>query len=285
MNRVEAVLGDIVTQPVDAVVNAASNAMRGGGGVDGAIHRAAGPSLLGECIERFPHGLRTGDAGWTGAGDLPARWVIHTVGPNYAAGQRDRALLTSAYVRSLQVADELGAFSVTFPLISAGVYGWPLGDAIELAVDALRRTPTSVERIALIALDRGVHDRIRAALAERPPTIGALFAPAPQQWGGRGDTYLWRRLGHLLSDELLPGTPAQVRDRVMTEFERMVGATPSPDAGWIYVADLDPGHGMSAGQVDLTWWYETGLPLLMHRADRGDDDRRFTPPPATPHPH
>src|SRR5215203_6765640 len=87
---ITAVRGDITEQDVDAIVNAANNRMRGGGGVDGAIHRAAGPALLRDCIARFPNGLATGDAGWTTAGNLPARWVIHTVGPNYNAGERDR---------------------------------------------------------------------------------------------------------------------------------------------------------------------------------------------------
>lgn len=90
MPTLTAVLGDITTQGVDAIVNAANRAMRGGGGVDGAIHRAGGPSVLEDCIARFPDGLATGDAGWTTAGALPSRWVIHTVGPNFAAGQRER---------------------------------------------------------------------------------------------------------------------------------------------------------------------------------------------------
>src|SRR5690349_21878551 len=114
---VEAVEGDITEQHVDAVVNAANRAMRGGAGVDGAIHRAGGPAVLRDCVERFPRGLATGDAGWTTAGDMPARWVIHTVGPNYRAGQTDPALLVSCYRRSLEVADELGARTVAFPLI------------------------------------------------------------------------------------------------------------------------------------------------------------------------
>ncbi|GAA4153991.1 hypothetical protein GCM10022286_01020 [Gryllotalpicola daejeonensis] len=97
MPELSAVLGDITEQRVDAIVNAANNRMRGGGGVDGAIHRAGGPAVLADCIARFPGGLATGDAGWTTAGELSARWVIHTVGPNWAAGQRDRALLESCY--------------------------------------------------------------------------------------------------------------------------------------------------------------------------------------------
>ncbi len=123
MAELIAVHGDITEQRVDAIVNAANNAMRGGGGVDGAIHRAGGPDILRDCIERFPDGLATGDAGWTTAGRLPAQWVIHTVGPNHAAGQRDRTLLVSCYRRALEVADELGVHSIAFPLISAGIYG------------------------------------------------------------------------------------------------------------------------------------------------------------------
>ena len=130
---VEVVRADITTLDVDAVVNAANAAMRGGGGVDGAIHAAGGPAILAECIERFPHGLPTGAAGWTTAGDLPARWVIHVVGPNWNAGQRDPALLTSCYDSALRVAAELGAASIAFPLVSAGIYGWPLDDAAAIA--------------------------------------------------------------------------------------------------------------------------------------------------------
>ena len=99
------VAGDITEQDVDAVVNAANRAMRGGGGVDGAIHRAGGPAVLEDCVKRFPHGLATGDAGWTTAGRMSARWVIHVVGPNYGRGERDRSLLVSCYARALAVAD------------------------------------------------------------------------------------------------------------------------------------------------------------------------------------
>jgi O-acetyl-ADP-ribose deacetylase (regulator of RNase III) len=161
---VTVVRGDITTQDVDAVVNAANNRMRGGGGVDGAIHRAGGPAVLEDCKRRFPDGLATGDAGWTTAGEMRARWVIHVVGPNYDAGQRDRALLTSCYSRALGVADDLGATSVAFPLVSAGVYGWPKSDAIDAAVSTLRSTPTSVSEARLVAFDAATYDAIKAAL-------------------------------------------------------------------------------------------------------------------------
>ena len=163
--RVTLVEGDITTQDVDAVVNAASRAMRGGAGVDGAIHRAGGPEVLEDCRRRFPRGLETGHAGWTTAGRMRARWVIHVVGPNWNRGERDRSLLTSCYAGALAVADELGVRSVAFPLISAGAYGWPRDDAVRAAVDTLRETPTEVEEARLVAFGRTVHDEIAAALA------------------------------------------------------------------------------------------------------------------------
>ena len=156
--------GDITRQDVDAVVNAANRAMRGGGGVDGAIHRAGGPAVLEDCVRRFPHGLGTGDAGWTTAGEMAARWVIHVVGPNYTAGERDRSLLTSCYANALAVADGLGARSVAFPLVSAGIYGWPRQDAIAAAVETLRATPTEVEDARLVAFGRAAYVEIAAAL-------------------------------------------------------------------------------------------------------------------------
>ena len=157
--------GDITQQAVDAVVNAANRAMRGGGGVDGAIHAAAGPRLLEECRRRFPDGLATGDAGWTDAFDLPARWVIHVVGPNHRAGETDRGLLTSCYRRALAVADELGARSVAFPLVSAGIYGWPKDDAVAAAVETLRAAPTEVDEARLVAFDRATYELVAERLA------------------------------------------------------------------------------------------------------------------------
>jgi O-acetyl-ADP-ribose deacetylase (regulator of RNase III) len=157
--------GDITEQRVDAVVNAANRAMRGGGGVDGAIHTAGGPAVLEDCVRRFPDGLMTGDAGWTTAGEMPARWVIHVVGPNYRAGETDRGLLTSCYARALEVADELGARTVAFPLVSAGIYGWPKDDAIAAAIETLRAADTSVEEARLVAFDGATYDAIRGALA------------------------------------------------------------------------------------------------------------------------
>jgi O-acetyl-ADP-ribose deacetylase (regulator of RNase III) len=162
--QITVVQGDITRQQVDAVVNAANRTMRGGGGVDGAIHAAGGPAVLEDCIARFPHGLSTGDAGWTTAGDLPARWVIHVVGPNHRAGQTDRSLLTSCYSRALEVADELGASTLAFPLISAGIYGWPKDDAIAAALETLAAAESAVAEARMVAYDHATYDAIRQSL-------------------------------------------------------------------------------------------------------------------------
>lgn len=152
--QIEALEGDITTQQVGAVVNAANSSLLGGGGVDGAIHAAAGPDLLAECralrADRLPNGLDVGDAVATGAGNLAAQWVIHTVGPNRHAGQTDPALLASCFTRSLEVAEELGAASVAFPAISAGVYGWEVDDVATIAIDALEDFRDRVESVRLV---------------------------------------------------------------------------------------------------------------------------------------
>ena len=163
--NITVVRGDITGQQVDAVVNAANRAMRGGGGVDGAIHRSGGPAIFEDCVARFPDGLATGQAGWTTAGNLPARWVIHVVGPNYTAGERDRGLLTSCYANALHVADDLGARTVAFPLVSAGIYGWPREDAVDAAIETLARTRTHVEEARMVAFSTDVYHLLTIAVS------------------------------------------------------------------------------------------------------------------------
>lgn len=159
MVRITAVEGDITQQHVDAVVNAANTAMRGGGGVDGAIHRAGGPEILADCEARFPHGLPTGSAGWTTAGRLPARYVIHVVGPNHRAGQTDPRLLESCYEDAMRIADELEVGTLALPAVSAGIYGWPLQDAARIAVESVGRMADEVSvqeaRFVLFGVETG----------------------------------------------------------------------------------------------------------------------------------
>jgi O-acetyl-ADP-ribose deacetylase len=171
--RLEAVAGDITAQDLDAIVNAANSTLLGGGGVDGAIHRAAGPRLLEECrrlrATTLPDGLPVGHAVATGAGDLPARWVIHTVGPNRYRGQDDPALLAACFSASLDVAVDVGARTVAFPAVSGGAYGWDLDVVAEVAVDGVRRWATSAARADEVDLVRFVLFGPSALAAFRRP--------------------------------------------------------------------------------------------------------------------
>lgn len=162
--RIEVARGDITREDVDAIVNAANESLLGGGGVDGAIHRAAGPELLAEC--RTLGGCATGDAKATGGYLLAARWVIHTVGPVWRGGSHgEPELLASCYRRVLEVADSLDARTLAFPAISTGVYGYPKDDAAHTAVTTLRDTRTNVELARLIAFDDATFDVLRRAAA------------------------------------------------------------------------------------------------------------------------
>ena len=166
--RIELNRGDITDQAVDAIVNAANGSLLGGGGVDGAIHRRGGPDILADCRairrDRYPDGLPTGEAVATTAGDLSARWVIHTVGPVYSRFDDRSALLASCHTRSLAVADELGAVSVAFPAISTGVYGYPLHLAAPVAVRAVLRSGADVGVVRFVLFDRAAHRAFTGAL-------------------------------------------------------------------------------------------------------------------------
>jgi len=166
------VVGDITRRPADAIVNAANSALAGGGGVDGAIHRAGGPDIMADLERRYGRGRHcpTGSAVVSEAGDLPARWVIHAVGPIWRGGSADEAeLLASAYRTSLRLAAELGASTVSFPSISTGVYSYPVDQAARIAIDTVRddlRTEAgTIERVTFVLFSQGTYDVFEAALS------------------------------------------------------------------------------------------------------------------------
>ncbi|GGC84861.1 hypothetical protein GCM10011512_09640 [Tersicoccus solisilvae] len=169
MTTIEAVCGDITTVAVDAVVNPAHHALRGSdGGVDHAIHAAGGPTILFDAIERYPDGLASGDAGWTTAGDLAARWVIHTVVPHAQEAHGGRRLLEACYRSALQLADDLGAGSVAVPLLGAGSLGWAVRDSLAAALDAVAGSDLSVERV-LLTTTEDTHRAAESALFQATP--------------------------------------------------------------------------------------------------------------------
>ncbi len=162
--------GDIAKIAADAIVNAANSSLLGGAGVDGAIHRGGGPEILAACKElratRYPDGLPVGEAVATTAGRLPARWVIHTVGPVHSRTTDRSGLLAACYTASLQVADELGAISIAFPAISTGLYAWPKEDAARIAVRAVRETATAVQLITFVLFGDDSYRAFRTAAEE-----------------------------------------------------------------------------------------------------------------------
>ena len=168
--RIELVRGDITDQRVDAIVNAANSSLLGGGGVDGAIHRRGGPDILAECkrvrAERWPEGLPTGRATATAAGRLPAKWVIHTVGPVHSKSEDRSHLLASCHLEALKAADELGAKTVAFPAISTGIYGYPIELAAPVAINAVKAADTRVEEVRFVLFDDESYRAFERALAD-----------------------------------------------------------------------------------------------------------------------
>ena len=163
--------GDIVDQRVDAVVNAANSGLLGGGGVDGAILRAGGTVQLQarrELVERIGS-LPTGQAASTEAGTMPARWIIHVVGPVHSRSEDRRDLLASCYREALRVADELGARTIAFPAVSAGIYGWPIDSAADIAVQTVASTTTNVEHVRFVLFNEEALVQFQRAVAERSP--------------------------------------------------------------------------------------------------------------------
>jgi O-acetyl-ADP-ribose deacetylase (regulator of RNase III) len=166
VTEIVVVRGDITTHDVDAVVNAANSGLMGGGGVDGAILRAGGPAQLAarQALRDRIGSLPTGQAAATEAGDMLARWVIHVVGPVYTPDEDRAHLLASCYAEALRVADELGARTVAFPAVSAGIYGWPIDSAADIAVSTVRRTASQVEHVRFVLFNDATHAEFGRAL-------------------------------------------------------------------------------------------------------------------------
>ncbi|MFC7791585.1 O-acetyl-ADP-ribose deacetylase [Streptomyces cinereoruber] len=168
--RIVLVQGDITAEAVDAVVNAANSSLLGGGGVDGAIHRKGGPEILAACrklrASHYGKGLPTGRAVATTAGRLPARHVIHTVGPVWSRDEDRSELLASCYRESLRVADELGARTVAFPAVSTGIYGWPMADGARIAVGTVRAARTEVEEVRFVLFDETAYRAFAEAVGD-----------------------------------------------------------------------------------------------------------------------
>lgn len=168
MPKIILVEGDITKQRVDAIVNAANSSLRGGGGVDGAIHRAGGPIILEECerirANRYPDGLPTGSAVATTAGNLDAKWVIHTVGPTHSKSEDRSHLLASCHIESLRVADEQGAESIAFPAISTGVYRYPIEEAASVALSTVASSNTAVDEVRFVLHGAGAYAVFERAL-------------------------------------------------------------------------------------------------------------------------
>lgn len=162
--------GDITGQDADAIVNAANSSLLGGGGVDGAIHRAGGPEILAACralrASHYGRGLPTGEAVATTAGRLRARWVIHTVGPVYSAAEDRSALLAACHTNSLAVADGLGATTVAFPAISTGIFRWPMADAARIAVASVGAATTDVREVRFVLFDDAAYEAFRQAASQ-----------------------------------------------------------------------------------------------------------------------
>ncbi|MBG6097093.1 O-acetyl-ADP-ribose deacetylase (regulator of RNase III) [Nocardioides luteus] len=261
--RITVVRGDITEQHVDAVVNAANSSLLGGGGVDGAIHRRGGPTILEECRRlRAGHlggGLPVGQAVATTAGNLPARWVIHTVGPVFGDAQDNTGLLASCFRESLRVADELGARTVAFPAISTGVYRYPLEEAAYVSLWTLARTPTSVEEARLVLFDQKAYDafdRAHAALDPSDAEVEAELRSMPEK--------MWRE-----TFEAADGLTAEDRDWTWGGGQKMEsGATQAPYPVYsdrvrqLYVS-------LPGANIDWMKWM-SGNPLLSDPARLAD---------------
>lgn len=262
--RITLVRGDITEQRVDAVVNAANSSLMGGGGVDGAIHRRGGPAILEECrrlrASRYGKGLPVGQAVATTAGTLPARWVIHTVGPVYSRHDDRSHLLASCYRESLRVAGELAAATVALPAVSAGIYGWPVDDAARIAVTTVRSAGGRVEEARFVLFTADVHTAFQRALeAAEADDARSEADGAPGRPGGARDEADGApgRPDGPSDEEIAARLAAQPEERWRELFAAADALTP---------ADLEVRWG--GGQEIEPGVFQTGYPIYSDAVER-----------------
>lgn len=261
---------DITTLQVDAIVNAANSSLLGGGGVDGAIHRAAGPELLSEC--RTLSGCRTGEAKITKGYKLPAKYVIHTVGPIYhqCATRIDAGIyLSQCYMNSMDLAKENDIHSIAFPAISTGVYGYPLKEATGIAVaevDAwIKRNPEYQMDVIFSCFDSETESTYKKAISRlEEKKVSSIFEEEyPGGWAARGNPYFWEHLKNIFENYALPMKDEDFIEIVREEFQNITGHDFRGEESY-YVEEFAHG-GMSSGVVTTEFWMKSALPELLRR--------------------
>jgi O-acetyl-ADP-ribose deacetylase len=264
--EIKIIKGDITEISADAIVNAANSSLLGGGGVDGAIHRKGGPQILDSCkkIRAAQGGCNTGDAVITPAGNLPAQFVIHTVGPIWEGGSAgEKELLKNAYLNSFKLAAENNIQTISFPNISTGVYAYPKTKAAETVFELLQELPLSlkskIKTVSFVCFDDenfSIYSNLFENLLKN--SIASLISETPV--GLRGDRHLWNLFKTLSSSIPIPDKEEKLLPLLFEIFFTLTAAYPEKDK-IIYVASLNQG-GMSGGQIDSNIWLEKGFPAI-----------------------